>query len=245
MKNIFLTASAIGLVLASGLANAADPINDRINKLEQEIKLLSRQQEITQDQASANAEKYASVEVGKKGLAITSPDKKYEFDVHGVFQFDNRSFISTDNKTTGRSENIVRKARPILTFKTGDVLLYFMPDFAGNSAAPNNTRIFDAYAEYKFNNAAKIRVGKFKPPVGLEELQPDADVSFTERGFAANLAPTRDVGIQLGGDILPDTLEYQLGVFNGTNDLAIVMVVLAIRKILLVVFLPSHFVIPA
>src|SRR5262245_21461374 len=117
MKKIFLTASAIGLALSGSHASAADSVNERINKLEQEIQLLKRQQEVNDEKAAASAEKNANVELGKKGLSITSPDKKYQFDVHGVFQFDNRSFISTNNTTTGRSENIVRKARPILTFK--------------------------------------------------------------------------------------------------------------------------------
>jgi len=219
MKKILLTASAIGLVLASGSAKAEDSTNGRINKLEQEIQLLKRQQEVNDEKSATNAEKSANVEIGKKGLSITSPDKKYQFETHGVFQFDNRSFISNNNQTTGRSENIVRKARPIITLKAGDASLYFMPDFAGTSSTANNTKIFDAYADYKFNNAAKIRVGKFKPPVGLEELQPDADVVFNERGYAASLAPARDVGIQLSGEILPDVLEYQVGVFNGNADL--------------------------
>lgn len=218
MNKLLLAASAIGLIISSGAASAADSAASRIDRLEKELQLLKRQQEVSDEKASAVAEKNANVEIGKKGLSIVSPDKKYQFETHGVFQFDNRSFVG-DTNSTGRNENIVRKARPILTFKAGDALLYFMPDFAGTSSNANNTKIMDAYADYKFNSAVKIRVGKFKPPVGLEELQPDADVIFNERGYAANLAPARDVGAQISGDILPDSLEYQVGVFNGNQDL--------------------------
>ncbi len=218
MNKKFLAASAIGLVLLSNSAFAEDSIKKRIDSLEQEISLLKRQREVDEEKTSAAAEKAANVELGKKGLSITSPDKKYQFDVHGVFQFDNRSFFN-DTAGTGRNDNIVRKARPILTFKSGDALVYFMPDFAGTSSTANNTKVFDAYAEYKFNNAAKVRVGKFKPGIGLEQLQGDADVAFNERGFVSNLIPSRDVGLQVAGEILPDVLEYQVGVFDGTTDL--------------------------
>lgn len=220
MKKILLTASAIGLVLAGGKAVAADSVSSRINKLENEIQLLKRQQEVNEEKTNSAAEKNANVEVGKKGLVITSPDKKYQLDVHGVFQFDNRSFISTNNTTTGRSENLVRRARPIINFKAGDTTLYFVPDFAGTASTANNTKIVDAYAEHKLNNAVKIRAGKFKPPVGLEQLQSDPDTLFTERGYAASLTPTRDIGIQVAGNIIADILEYQVGVFNGSADLA-------------------------
>lgn len=219
MNKILLAASAIGLVLSGNSAIAADSTTDRINKLEKEIQLLKRQNEVSEEKSVSASEKNANVELSKKGLVITSPDKKYQFDVHGVFQFDNRSFVSSNNITSGRSENIVRRARPILSLKAGDASLYFVPDFAGTSTTSNNTKIVDAYAEYKFNNAAKVRVGKFKSPIGLEQLQSDPDTLFTERGYAASLTPTRDVGIQVAGEILPDTLEYQLGVFNGAADL--------------------------
>lgn len=235
MNKIFLTASAIGLILASGNVNAADSAESRIDKLEQEIQLLKQElksqaaqnkKAFKSHEATAGSSKLvtpeaasdnANVTIGKKGLKIASPDKKYQLGVNGVFQFDNRSFIG-DTSSTGRNDNIVRRARPTLTFKAGDATLLFTPDFAGTSSTANNTKTVDAYANYKFNGAAQLRVGKFKTPVGLEALQSDPDNFFTERGYAASLAPSREVGIQLSGEALSDRLEYQVGVFNGGID---------------------------
>jgi phosphate-selective porin OprO/OprP len=214
MKNSILTASAISLVLLSGTAFAADSTDARIKKLEAEIALIKRQQEVAEEKTTTVSEKNANVEIGKKGLIIASPDKKYQFEVHGIFQLDSRDFVNDDN-STGRNDLLVRRARPIFNFKAGNTSLYFMPDFAGSS-----TKIFDAYAEHKFSDAVKVRFGKFKTPIGLEELQSDPDTFFTERGLVADLQPARDEGLQVSGSIIPDVLDYQVGIFNGNADLA-------------------------
>ncbi len=217
MNKLLLSVSAISLIFA-GQAQAAenDSLSKRIQKLEQEIKLLKRQQEVADEKTASSAEKNANVEIGKKGLNITSPDKKYQLAVHGIFQFDNRNFINdkSANANNLKNDTLVRRARPIIDVKAGNASLYFMPDFAGSS-----TKIFDAYAEYKFNDKVKVRFGKFKPPIGLEQLQSDPDVFFTERGYAASLTPSRDEGIQISGQLIPDVLDYQFGIFNGSPDL--------------------------
>jgi phosphate-selective porin OprO/OprP len=67
-----------------------------------------------------------------------------------------------------------------------------------------------------------IRAGKYKPPVGLERLQADAETEFVERGLPTNVVPNRDVGIQWGGAVFAETVSYQFGVFNGNIDNSIV-----------------------
>ena len=49
-------------------------------------------------------------------------------------------------------------------------------------------------------------------------LQSAADILFTERGHSTNLVPNRDSGVQLSGNLIPNVLEYQLGVFDGATD---------------------------
>jgi phosphate-selective porin OprO/OprP len=64
-----------------------------------------------------------------------------------------------------------------------------------------------------------VRVGKFKAPVDLERLQSASDIVFAERALATNLAPNRDVGLQVSGDISTGTFAYAAGIFNGVPDL--------------------------
>jgi phosphate-selective porin OprO/OprP len=60
-----------------------------------------------------------------------------------------------------------------------------------------------------------VRVGKFKPPIGLERLQRNPRLLLLERSLVDNLIPNRDVGVawQASG-----RLEAALGVFNQAAD---------------------------
>ena len=74
-------------------------------------------------------------------------------------------------------------------------------------------------SDVKFSPAFAVRVGKFKPPVDLERLQSASDIVFAERALATNLAPNRDVGLQVSGDISSGSSPTQAGIFNGVPDL--------------------------
>ena len=89
-----------------------------------------------------------------------------------------------------------------------------MPDFGGGQVA-----LLDAYWEGKFDPAFSVRAGKFKPPIGYERIQSATDINFAERGLPTNLAPSRDIGLQVGGEAT-GVFEYQVGIFNGAPDLA-------------------------
>jgi len=80
------------------------------------------------------------------------------------------------------------------------------------------TVIYDAYIQLNYIPHLSLRVGKFKPPVGLERLQSDDDTSLIERGLPTLLAPSRDIGYELLGDFLRHRVGYQVGVFNGVVD---------------------------
>ncbi len=211
VRKILLTTTVLSLSLVAQ-AQAQETAAERLVRLEQEINLLKRQQEVNAEVAEAAASKTANVEIGKKGFAVTSKDGKYALRIRGYAQFDNRSFIS-DNNDSDTNDFLIRRARPIIESQAGDFSFRFMPDFAGSA-----TTIFDAHADYKVNNALAVRVGKFKPPVDLDRLKSANDITFVERSMPTNLAPNRDVGVMAYGNLVPE-VEYQLGVFNGTVDL--------------------------
>lgn len=219
------TQPIVVLALAAGLHMAHIPaavaqesssgdLDARIELLESELALLKRQVEVDKEVAQAGADKVASAELGAKGLIISSPDKNLTVGLRAYAQLDSRFFLGDDD-STGTDSFLARRLRPILegtAYK--DFYWRIMPDFAGGS-----TRIFDAYLDYRYTDALKFRAGKFKPPVGLERLQSATDTFFIERGLPTNLVPTRDYGFQVFGDVIPETLEYQLGIFNGVADL--------------------------
>ncbi|MCX6927676.1 MAG: porin, partial [Verrucomicrobia bacterium] len=89
-----------------------------------------------------------------------------------------------------------------------------VPDFAPTSGPT----IYDAYLNYRYCPALQFQAGKFKAPVGLEQLQADRDILFNERSLATDLVPNRDVGFELHGDLFDRRASYAAGIFNGTAD---------------------------
>ena len=63
-----------------------------------------------------------------------------------------------------------------------------------------------------------MRIGKVKGPVGLERLQSGGAIALVERGFPTELAPNRDLGVQLQGEVFSNRLNYVVGVYNGAPD---------------------------
>src|SRR4051812_26259603 len=195
---------------------APPSIEERLNELDQQIRVLQRLREISADSAAAAAkDRQSATANAKDGFSIKSADGKYSLRFRGYVQSDARFYPSTESITTV-DNLLIRRARPILE---GTVGRYFdfriMPDFGGSSPA-----LFDAYWDGKFAPEFTVRAGKFKPPVGLERLQSATDVLFAERGLPTNLVPNRDIGLQIAGDISEGFLAYQVGVFNGVADLA-------------------------
>jgi phosphate-selective porin OprO/OprP len=211
IKKLLLTSTILAIGSASPVL-AEDGISSRLRQLEQEIAILKRQQEVKDEEAASKAAKSANIEIGKKGVKISSPDGKNSLTLRGYAQFDSRFFINDDNQSDVDTL-LVRRARPIIEAQAGDFAFRLMPDFAGST-----TRIMDAYAEYKPYQEFNIRAGKFKPPVSLDRLKSATDTIFVERSMPANLAPNRDLGTQIYGDVIPQ-LSYEFGIFNGAEDL--------------------------
>jgi phosphate-selective porin OprO/OprP len=109
---------------------------------------------------------------------------------------------------------LLRRARLIFEGKFNDNLQYtVVPEFGGSSVS-----ILDANVNAVVTPGFQVRVGRFKTPLGLEQLQSDPVAFFNERSIATNLTPNRDVGIQVHGDVLNKRLNYAVGVFNGVLE---------------------------
>ena len=157
------------------------------------------------------------VTASRDGLVVRSPDNAFSFRLRGYVQSDARFFGANGPVAPGSSTFLLRRVRPILEATAYKYFgLRLMPDFGNGQVV-----LYDAYAEAKPNAALNLRVGKFKPPIGLERLQSATDVRFVERGLPTNLVPNRDVGVQLYGDLAAARVQYQLGAFDGAPDAAI------------------------
>ena len=130
-----------------------------------------------------------------------------------MLQVDSRTFLH-DSGIVGNDSLVLRRARPIVQGTLArDFDFQFVPDFGGSSV-----QIFDAWLNYRFSPALQLQAGKFKSPVGLEQLQADVDLNFNERAFPTALVPNRDIGFELHGDLFGGVASYAAGIFNGVGD---------------------------
>jgi len=207
---------ALGL-LAATLAVTAHAeetnIEKRLDELEQEIRVLKRQKELEQEQAEQKAKEAPIIKAGMDGFSLQSADGNFVLKLKAQIQADSRWYLE-DDAHNGTDTFLMRRVRPTIEgtlYKDFDFRL--MPDFG-----QGNVVLFDAYVEWKHWQWLKLRAGKFKSPVGLEQLQEDVNTLFTERSLVTDLVPNRDVGVQLGGDLSDGVVTYAVGVFNGIPD---------------------------
>jgi phosphate-selective porin OprO/OprP len=180
-------------------------------ELDQRIRILERKFELEKVEAAAKAGSATVASATHKGFSLKSED--YEFRFNGLVQLDGRWFTGESVPQSGDTFTF-RRVRPTFQGTLGSLVGYRLtPEFAGSSAS-----IVDAYIDLKFNPAATLRAGKVKGPVGLERLQSGSAIAFVERGLPTELAPNREIGVQLQGALVGKTLQYVVGVYNGTRD---------------------------
>ncbi len=185
---------------------------EKIQELDQQIRILARQIEIEKEAADAAKATAPAVAAGAGGFEIRSADSAFRVRIRGYLHADSR-YYGDDDDNRGLDTFIVRRARPILEatfFKIFDFRV--MSDFGGGTAV-----VQDAYVDARFSKVFNLRAGKQKPPLGQERLLSATDILFIERALPTALVPNRDVGVQAYGELAP-WLAYNLGVFNGVVD---------------------------
>jgi len=206
----FRVAALAVLIATPTVAAAQAPTRAEVQALEQKVKALESKLEANPAAFDPQA---PVLSAGGKGFALTAADKSYELKLRGVVHVDARYHADNDEDRYNDTL-LLRRVRPIFEGTVGKYYGFrFMPDFAGN-----NFTLLDAHVDANYTPWLKFRFGKFKGPVGLERLQSAADMRFVERGLPTNLAPNRDIGLQVHGDVREGVVSYSAGAFNGAPD---------------------------
>lgn len=196
-----------------GVESADEAGASELASLDQRLRIIERKLELQAEEAAAKAEKdpVASLSAGK-GFSIKSPDG-VELKLKALMQADGRFFLD-DERVPQNDGFLFRRIRPTLEGSWGPLVGFRLtPEFAGDNAS-----IVDAYIDLKFDPRATVRIGKVKGPIGLERLQSGGSLALVERAFPTELAPNRDIGVQLQGDLFANTLNYAVGAYNGAPD---------------------------
>lgn len=224
----YLGLSVLGLGLATPNllgqnANvSSEALLKRIEELEQQVKILSRKDEIAEEAAVVKAKSAVTVSAGASGFQIRSADTNFVLKVRGYLQADSRLFAGDEGASSAVNDTfLLRRVRPIIEGTVYDKFDYrLMLDFGSGLTAStaNNAYLQDAYVNARLWPQFQIQAGKFKEPVGLERLQSGGNLLFVERAYPTQLLPNRDVGLQIHGDLGNGLLNYAIGAFNGVAD---------------------------
>jgi len=189
-------------------AAQAIPTESTDEKIQQlELKLDELDQRIQTDKPAA------SVTANGGPFTIRSADDNFVLRLGADLQLDHRTFPAVSPVPVA-DQTLIRRARPTISGTVYQYIDFFVrPDFGLGQVV-----VYDLYAQLNYFSRFNLRVGKFKPPVGLERLQSDDDTNFIERGLPTLLVPSRDFGYQLSGDIVTKRVSYAVGVFNGVPD---------------------------
>lgn len=192
----------IFLMVVGGVGNAATEIENRLAHLESQQKALEA--------------KWAAqpvVTTGADGFSIKSADGSFGIRFFGDIQLDGRFYLS-DKEGSFTDTFLVRRLRPGFEM-TGYGMLKarFQPNFGGSSVT-----LDDGYFDFGVAPEVTFRFGRYKPPVGLENLQSSTRLTFIERGLPTNLIPGYDEGVQLHGLLSKGRMSYAISVSNGSPE---------------------------
>ncbi len=203
----------VPIARADDAAGSLSPLDRRLNALEEEVRSLKKEIALEKKANAGKTNEVPVVAASKDGFALKSGDGNFQLRLGGYVQTDGRFYFG-DKAHAFSDTFLIRRARPVFEATVyKDFTLRLMPDFGNGS-----TVLYDAYVDWKHWSWLGLRVGKFKPPIGLERLQNDPDQLFAETALPTALVPTRDIGAQLGGDLFGGAVNYAVGIFNGAVD---------------------------
>lgn len=205
MKTTLHAAGFLGmaLLLAGPIpVRAATDVNptleQRVEQLDQELRVLRRQLEIDREardaQALADQQKGVKVTHNGRSVKLSSYDNAFVFQPLGRVQVDYAHY-ERDTRALGDG-TAIRRARlgaQGTVFRNWDYKVEY--EFSDSKANPAARGIRDGYLSYTGFRPLLITVGNFKEPFSFEQVTSDSAVTFLERSLVDVFAPSRHIGV--------------------------------------------------
>ncbi len=166
----------------------------------------------------------------KNGFFIQSTDKNNKLVINGWAKF-RYTYGRAENKANNNGNSGITNSDENRDNTSGFEVRNFRVSFAGNVVTPDLTykielqadrgsdlKYSDAYVAYKFSDLFNVKTGSYKAPFAKSTLISDTSLGLLTRSEA--LVPfdaSRQIGVSLYGDIIKDTLGYEVAVTNGTS----------------------------
>jgi len=185
-------------VATQAAADVNTSLEQRVEQLDQELRILRRQIELGHEardaQALADQQKGIKVTHNGRSVKLASPDGAFVFQPGGRVQVD-YSHYNADQRPLGDG-TAIRRARLSAqgtVFRTWDYKVEY--EFSDSQANPAARGIRDAYLSYTGFRPVLITVGNFKEPFSFEQVTSDSAVTFLERSLVDVFAPSRHIGL--------------------------------------------------
>lgn len=242
-KRAALTASVMALSTAAFADSTSGDVQSELQALKARINELEAKQNenwLTKERASqikglvqeviADAKtrgQFADgdVQAGyKDGFFIQSADKNYKLTVggyaqvrytYGMHQAKTNAFHGSNDYNSNGFE--VREIRVAFSGNVVNPDITYKLELAADRG--DSVTYSDAFIGYRINDTFKIRAGSYKAPFAKSQLTSDTTQGLVSRPEV--LAPfdaSRQLGVSLYGDIIKDTLGYEVMVSNGNGN---------------------------
>jgi phosphate-selective porin OprO/OprP len=210
------SAKLIEILIKKGILTKeeAQALKEEAEKEEKQPQVRTAAGQPASDPEKQPAEWTQKVEVGYKNGAYikTSDDRfllKMNVGVQPLFQYQDEE--EGKNETTFK----IRRAR---FYASGNAFYPWMKYYTQLTLEGGDVSLRDAYLEADYLNWLQPRAGQFKVPFDREFLDSGFALQFIERSIASSqFSLQRDIGVQLGGELLDNRLQYMVGMFNGSG----------------------------
>lgn len=146
------------------------------------------------------------------GVHLLDKNERIQISLRGQVQLDSQTFIRDEGELNNTFN--IRRARMTLLMR--------LFDFVDINITPSwdegNAGLVDAFMLFHFMPELQLMAGRFRSPFGLERLRTGANLSFIERGWQSELSHNRDIGVQLLGSIINQSVSYHLAWVDGGTD---------------------------
>jgi phosphate-selective porin OprO and OprP len=205
------------LIVASTAAAQPLTVEDRLDRLEAEVRVLREENERLRVELQTRAP-------GNDAAPNPAPApsrKAPAVEISGLVQAQGEAGGAVDSRFPEEDRFLMRRARITATGALTQAFDYKVELDLGGSLSPGSdlrAQLTDGFVTWRRFSQATLRLGQFKTPFGYEQIYSDSRLLTPERTLASDrLTLGRQVGLQLAGELLDERLAYSLGAFNGSG----------------------------
>ena len=149
------------------------------------------------------------------GFELRTDDDEFIFQFHDLTQFEYRGYQQY-GQTPVKDSFLFPRQWFMFSGRITKPIGYFLSLAEGF----DTTNILDVFLDLEYDPRIRLRLGRYKTPFTYEFfVEPIQGLILPERSlFFNNFGQNRDLGVMAYGRLANNTLDYAVGIFNGTRN---------------------------